>query len=196
MYRPIAVLIAATAISLSMATPAFAAGGPTLLGGGESTTPTDWTPSTCDVRSVKHHKAKAKGISRAMFAHRKWQDATPVKPAQKRWFRWHLRCIEHDPTDRTLRHYQRAEKRSFYRYRRSGGPLTPYGQWAIPEYIVACESGGSWSAYNPSGALGPYQLLGWGAPFPANSWAKRMAHHRIAGSLWAGGSGASHWVCA
>lgn len=53
-------------------------------------------------------------------------------------------------------------------------------------------SHGSWSAYNPSGALGPYQLLGKGAPFPADTRAKRLTHHRIAGALWDGGAGASH----
>lgn len=74
--------------------------------------------------------------------------------------------------------------------------ITPYGKWAIPPYIVMCESGGAWSAYNPSGASGPYQLLGWGAPMPANTTARQATHHRIAARLWAGGRGASHWVCA
>jgi hypothetical protein len=75
--------------------------------------------------------------------------------------------------------------------------LTPYGQWAIPEYIVACESGGDWGAYNPSGAAGPYQLMPvHGRPWPITSEADRIAHHRIAGNLWNGGAGASHWVCA
>lgn len=74
--------------------------------------------------------------------------------------------------------------------------ITPYGKWAIPPYIVMCESGGAWSAYNPSGASGPYQLLGKGAIMPASyprAWAQ---HHTIAYNLWAGGNGASHWVCA
>lgn len=74
--------------------------------------------------------------------------------------------------------------------------LTPYGRWAIPTYIVECESGGSWSAYNPSGAVGPYQLLGWGAPYPAVTMHEKMMHHRIARDVWAGGAGASNWVCA
>lgn len=81
-------------------------------------------------------------------------------------------------------------------YRERIDALTPYGEWAIPEYIVECESHGSWSAYNPSGAVGPYQLLGKGAPFPVTSKADKLTHHRIASDLWAGGAGASHWVCA
>lgn len=79
--------------------------------------------------------------------------------------------------------------------------LTPYdcgsaGSFAIPCYIVECESGYSWNAANPSGAVGPYQLLGWGAPYPADTKAEKMKNHRIAAELWAGGAGASNWVCA
>jgi hypothetical protein len=78
--------------------------------------------------------------------------------------------------------------------------LTPYrcsfGRSAIPCYVVMCESGGRWNAWNPSGAIGPYQLLGWGAPWPVRTRADRLAHHRIAARLWNGGRGASNWVCA
>jgi hypothetical protein len=79
--------------------------------------------------------------------------------------------------------------------------LTPYrcatGRWAVPCYIVACESRGLWGAWNRSGAAGPYQIMPMhGRPFPANSLRKRLVHHRIASRLWAGGRGASHWMCA
>lgn len=75
-------------------------------------------------------------------------------------------------------------------------------RWAIPWYIINCERdkslgmAGIWRSHNPSGAIGPYQLLGHGAPWPANTPAARRAHHRIASRLWAGGAGAHHWVCA
>ncbi len=79
--------------------------------------------------------------------------------------------------------------------------LTPYrcesGRWAIPCYIVACESRGLWWALNRSGAAGPYQLMAMhGRPFPVRTLAQRLAHHRIASRLWRGGAGAHHWVCA
>lgn len=69
------------------------------------------------------------------------------------------------------------------------------GHYAIPCYIVACESGFSSTAQNPSGAYGYYQLMPswWGhlgrKPTPAEQ-------HAIAAKLWNGGSGAGNWVCA
>jgi hypothetical protein len=77
--------------------------------------------------------------------------------------------------------------------------LTPYhcarGRYAIPCRIIDCESyGGKWDAANASGAIGPYQLLGKGAPWPVRSQRDRLAHHRIASRLWQGGRGAHHWA--
>lgn len=75
-----------------------------------------------------------------------------------------------------------------------------FGDWAIPEAIVMCESGGNFSALNPSsGAGGAYQILpstwaaygGTGLPHQAPP----AEQHRIAAMIWAD-SGPSAWVCA
>jgi hypothetical protein len=90
------------------------------------------------------------------------------------------------------------ERQRFGRYRafRRIAPYPGGGTWwSIPYSIVYCESRGEWGAYNPSGAVGPYQLLGWGAPYPATTWRERMANHRIARELWIS-QGSSPWVCA
>lgn len=75
--------------------------------------------------------------------------------------------------------------------------ITPYrclrgreGTFAIPCYIIACESGFNWWAMNSSGASYIYQLLGWGAP-PPSSFRNRVRNHEIAASL-----SLSNWVCA
>ena len=87
-------------------------------------------------------------------------------------------------------------------YRAAKRAVTPYdcgaaGRYAIPCYVVACESGYSWSAYNSSGAAGVYQIMPeHGRPFPIASKWDKLEHHQIAYRLWAGGSGASNWVCA
>jgi peptidoglycan hydrolase CwlO-like protein len=74
------------------------------------------------------------------------------------------------------------------------------GPYSIPTYIVMCESGGNYSALNPtSGAGGAYQILpstwelygGQGAPHEAS----KAEQDRIAAEIWAD-SGASAWVCA
>jgi septal ring factor EnvC (AmiA/AmiB activator) len=74
------------------------------------------------------------------------------------------------------------------------------GPYAIPTYIVMCESGGNYSALNPSsGAGGAYQILPstWelygGQGEPQN--ASKEEQDRIAGEIWAD-SGGSAWVCA
>lgn len=74
------------------------------------------------------------------------------------------------------------------------------GPYSIPTYIVMCESGGNYSALNPSsGAGGAYQIIpstweaygGQGAPHEA----PKAEQDRIAGEIWAD-SGSSAWVCA
>lgn len=74
-----------------------------------------------------------------------------------------------------------------------------FGRFAIPCYIVACEStNGSWTVENEIGAKGPYQFLG--KPvidnhhWPVDSVADKLAHHRLARTLWAGGAGSHHWA--
>jgi predicted nucleic acid-binding Zn-ribbon protein len=74
------------------------------------------------------------------------------------------------------------------------------GPYSIPTYIVMCESGGNYSALNPSsGAGGAYQILpstwelygGQGAPHEAS----KAEQDRIAAEIWAD-SGGGAWACA
>ena len=74
------------------------------------------------------------------------------------------------------------------------------GPYSIPTYIVMCESGGNYSALNPSsGAGGAYQVLPstWelygGQGEPQN--APKSEQDRIAAEIWVD-SGGSAWVCA
>jgi septal ring factor EnvC (AmiA/AmiB activator) len=74
------------------------------------------------------------------------------------------------------------------------------GDWAIPQAIVMCESGGNFNAVNPSsGAGGAYQILpstwrlygGSGSPQDASP----SEQSQIASQIWAD-SGPSAWACA
>ena len=74
------------------------------------------------------------------------------------------------------------------------------GNWAIPEAIVMCESGGNFQAVNPSsGAGGAYQILPstWrlygGQGLPEN--ASPAEQSRIAAEIWSD-SGPGAWECA
>ncbi len=83
--------------------------------------------------------------------------------------------------------------------------LTPYEcgegiRSAIPCYIPACESHLSWSALNPSGAVGFYQIMPATMAAAAasgigdGSWSHKN-QHRVARWLWLT-YGPSQWVCA
>ena len=81
----------------------------------------------------------------------------------------------------------------------NGTPLYGGGPYAIPTYIVMCESGGNYRALNPSsGAGGAYQILpstwraygGKGLPHQAS----KAEQDRIAALIWRD-SGPGAWVC-
>ncbi len=97
-------------------------------------------------------------------------------------------------TDR-VQHLERVSASSA-----SGEVSEWFGDWAIPEAIVICESGGDFTAVNPSsGAGGAYQILpstwelygGHGAPQDASP----AEQSEIAAQIWAD-SGAAAWECA
>ena len=77
----------------------------------------------------------------------------------------------------------------------------PSGGWAIPESIVMCESGGQNLPPNSAGASGFYQIIPstwrlFGGSGPAAYLASKSEQDAVASRIWAGGSGASDWVCA
>ena len=112
-------------------------------------------------------------------------------------------CAQNTLTLKRMRKIQARHSRDRYASISYYRALTPYtgggARWAIPYYIVYCESGtsGLWGAMNPSGAAGAYQIMPeHGRVWPVNSMADKIQHHEIAGSLYSGGSGESNWVCA
>lgn len=110
--------------------------------------------------------------------------------------------------DRRRDHYYAFRERKRRQARLDAA--TPYGKWAIPGYIVACESGGDFRAYNSgyepngpgSGPGGAYQIIWqtWNAYAPRRfvdhaQDASRLEQHLIAGMIW-DDVGASAWDCA
>ncbi len=82
-----------------------------------------------------------------------------------------------------------------------GPALGPSGGWAIPYAIVLCESGGQNLPPNSAGASGYYQIMPatwklFGGSGPAAYLASKSEQDAVASRIWAGGAGASNWVCA
>jgi hypothetical protein len=115
-------------------------------------------------------------------ARKRWQVAKPLAETNL--------CIPERHVAKHMTGFRRWQSyRNVAPYRCHGGAQ---GFYAVPCYVVGCESRYSWSAYNSSGAAGVYQLMPeWGRPFPVRGFRDKLAHHRIAASL-----SLSNWVCA
>jgi len=167
---------------------------------------------TCDGQSIPSHVQAANLIVHQAYRPRpQWDSPDPMfyKNRDARWDA-HRRCLNPDrPKRRITEHRRDAEaqwrqerrtERKGHRRREWRRDHLPYrcgpGRAAIPCYVVACESGFDWGAYNSSGAAGWYQLMAeHGRRWPVGSWSDKKQHHKIALSLW-GGPNDSDWVCA
>ena len=74
-------------------------------------------------------------------------------------------------------------------------PVNTGGGYAIPSGIVMCESGGSYSAYNPSsGAYGAYQIIPSTAAAFGCDLSSPAGQDQCAGRIWRG-QGRGAWSC-
>jgi septal ring factor EnvC (AmiA/AmiB activator) len=83
----------------------------------------------------------------------------------------------------------------------ASAPVAASGGWVIPSSIVQCESGGQNLPPNSAGASGYYQIIpstwkDFGGSGSSAVGASRAEQNQVASRIWAGGSGASNWVCA
>lgn len=160
-------------------------------------------PATCDSLPVTFHVHRAHVLYRSAYALERW-DRGP-KRADVRKAQRHRRCIRVAVTRRQLSDFRTKRRRLFEQYRASQqaiAELTPYPgpngtHWAIPWYVVDCESHGDWGAVNASsGARGPYQMLAstYASVCETCDWSQ-PDQHLAAGRVWAR-SGGSEWSCA
>jgi len=71
---------------------------------------------------------------------------------------------------------------------------TSSGGYSIPEYIVQCESGGDYSASNPSGAYGAYQIMPGTAEAYGCDLSTAAGQDACAAEIYSD-VGSSAWVC-
>lgn len=122
---------------------------------------------------------------KAIYSEKRWRESHPL--------RGETPCLTGSRRERAG---VKNTKEHFFLYRHYR-QITPYrclrgseGTFAIPCYIISCESNFNWWAMNSSGASYIYQLLGWGAP-PPSSFRNRVRNHEIAAGL-----SLSNWACA
>lgn len=168
-----------------------------------------YTEFTCGGHAHLHDVQGVKRASRRIWHPRRWErGGDPRTPAQVRRLRHMIRCNEAQrPRLRAIVKRERVEYKQVRRerVRRAKRKLEadwcaprPHpegaGCWEIPAWCVHAESGGSWTAHNPSSpARGPYQLLGHGEPWPVDSRADALRHHEIAEGLYRS-RGLQPWV--
>jgi hypothetical protein len=122
-------------------------------------------------------------------ARKNWQDPKPLAGTNL--------CIPRQHVAKHMTGFRRWQSYREVAPYRGFNEGDPYLKWlAVPAYIVACETNGyrgegRWHAANSSGAVGPYQLLGWGAPYPADTPREKVRNHEIASGLSLG-----NWACA
>lgn len=76
----------------------------------------------------------------------------------------------------------------------TAAPVTSTGGYAIPDYIVACESGGDYAAQNASGAYGAYQIMPETAEAYGCDLSSAEGQDSCAGEIYAA-EGAAPWDC-
>lgn len=76
----------------------------------------------------------------------------------------------------------------------AAAPTTSSSGYSIPEYIVQCESGGDYSASNPSGAYGAYQIMPGTAAAYGCDLSTPAGQDACAAEIYAA-EGASPWSC-
>lgn len=164
---------------------------------------TDPSPGTCDGHSLVFHQHRARALFKDAYALERW--STGPKRADIRKAQAHARCIRVAKVRRQLHHLRSelaAQLHDYAHEQRQAAKLTPYPgpngtRWAIPWYVVDCESHGDWGAYNPSShATGPYQMLPstYGGVCEVCDWSHND-QHLAAGRVWAR-SGGGEWQCA
>lgn len=139
-------------------------------------------PAQATKNSQDKSQAKCRSIAKSVFSHKKWRKKPRVNKLKGCWKK-NPRYIK-KLRDRFKLHKEYRKTTSFRGLRGEGYWL----KWlSVPAWVVRAETNGyrgasRWRARNPSGACGPYQLLGH-TSCNTNSAKDKLRHHRVAAGL-------------
>lgn len=167
------------------------------------------TPAKAGKVKCGHVTAKAfRAFSARTWRMIAWERGAPPRKVIRAQ-RGKLKCAAGPRHRKAMRERWRADKRAYNAHRtrkllrrkaqRERFRHLPYDcgggvRSAIRCDIMWCESGGSYTAENPSGAYGKYQLMPeWWSHLGRKPTAGEQ--DRIASELWNGEAGRSNWVC-
>lgn len=166
---------------------------------GTASSPAQQDPAPPPCQSVRAHNQYLHYVLRYSHHGGNYRATTPTRHQLGKLGRMRS-CLKH--TDRAKYRLARgawSKRRAKWAFVHHIDVITPYGKWAIPEYIVMRESGGNRCAQNPSSTAGGYyQFLtstwqaygGRGSAACAPDWEQ----HEVAARAWDGGRGSSHWA--
>lgn len=161
---------------------------------------------SCDARPATFHLHRARELLKRAYALERWEDPTPAKRSELDAMREHKRCIVDDELRAKITALRERLEQEFSDYR-AGRLVTPYPGpngtfWAIPAYIVECESGFDFTpdfGLTFGGAYGilvsTWHLYGGGKWASQANYAPPYAQHIVASRIWHD-VGPSAWACA
>ena len=155
------------------------------------------TPLSCDGKTLEFHRHRANSILRHEYRITYY---STHRDAELRDYREHKLCIRHEKTKRKLSH-RRRELAQFHRARIEATPYPGNGvYWAIPYYVVLCESGADYTwpigLYSEGGAYGlrdSWWIRGGRKYADVASNAEPWQQDLIADIAWRAGDS---WACA
>lgn len=177
----------------------------------------DTTPGTCDKRTVNFHLKQTNKIWKKAFSFSRWKDKTPVKNKERRRVKKHKKCLLKKSSKKRVQQQRKSKRKRFLKYRNKKiaktkfrREVTPYncgvhGWFAIPCYIVQCESRFNKRAKNShSSAGGWYQIINttWYAYGGSKNGHYHVAAHasakeqHIVAKKILRGQGLNAWLCA
>lgn len=162
---------------------------------------TYWQENGCDAPTRGYRKALRRAY---WFAHAggNYRHADVTSKGRRRLAG--LRACARSPKAREAMLKRTTKRKRRWRFHRRINLATPYGEWAIPGYVVGCESGGDYTEWNHggSGASGAYQIMGgtWyayggGRYASAAAYARPWQQHLVARRILRG-QGLGAWSCA